>query len=65
MQHHVPNDQWHKTGCFVYKVLRPNPIGARFYMNVGDEYRNGLVFKPDDLVSVDLIRPSRFKGSQN
>eukprot|EP00978_Attheya_sp_CCMP212_P012556 scaffold31362_cov45-Attheya_sp.AAC.5 len=50
-------------GCFVYRVLKP--LEVRSKLNMGEEYRTGLSFDPGDLVSVDLVRPSRVRDSKN
>eukprot|EP00978_Attheya_sp_CCMP212_P007899 scaffold18354_cov48-Attheya_sp.AAC.4 len=50
-------------GCFVYRMLKP--LEVRSKLNVGGECRTGLSFDTGDLVSVDLIRPSRVRHSTN
>lgn len=56
-------------GCFVYQITAEangaDAIAVRSALNVGDEHRTDLCFYKDDLVSVDLIRPSRRSGSNN
>ncbi|KAL7551160.1 hypothetical protein ACHAWF_018294 [Thalassiosira exigua] len=57
--------QWQERGCFVYQITSDGGLGARSSLNVGDDNRTGAVFAKDDLVSVDLVRPSRSPGSTN
>ena len=51
-------------GCFVYKV-DSGRIGVRSRLNVGDEYQTDEAFDAGELISIDLIRPSRVVGSTN
>ena len=64
---HLPQGVKDEEGCFVYRVLeRPNlPLAVRTQLNVGDEVMTKILFHPNELVSVDLVRPSRCLGSRN
>jgi len=59
----IPGGKCDEHGCFVYRALKA--VKVRTFMNVGDEHRNGLAFDADNLVSVDLIRTSRYPDSDN
>jgi len=61
---HLPQGVQDQEGCFVYQVL--TPLGVRSALNVGHElFKSGAIFSTGELVSVDLIRPSRIEGSTN
>lgn len=62
---HLPQGVKDEDGCFVYQVVSSIPLKVRSQPNVGDEYKTGVFFEPNDLVSVDLVRPSRCPGSIN
>lgn len=59
------NDLRDKHGCFVYKLIES--CAVRDCPNVSDEYRSEDThnFRKGDLVSVDLIAPSRSVNSPN
>mmetsp|Transcript_22887 Transcript_22887/g.34356 ORF Transcript_22887/g.34356 Transcript_22887/m.34356 type:complete len:611 (-) Transcript_22887:163-1995(-) len=57
--------QWEQRGCFVYQLIAEGSVEVRSSLYVGDDNRTGIVFKKNDLMSVDLIRPSRVPGSKN
>ena len=59
----IPGGKCDEHGCFVYRVLKA--IEARTFVDVSDKCRTGLIFKADDLVSVDFVRPSRYPISKN
>ena len=63
----ITDKQWQTHGCFVYQITADAGVAVRTALNVGDEQHNktNLSFEKDDLVSVDLIRPSRVAGSTN
>ncbi len=63
MQHIQCNNQWEEDGTFVYRLLKN--LSVRSALNVGDECSTNISFNAGDLVSVDLIRPSRIPGSAN
>ena len=58
-----------KQGCFIYQIHSASgsdALGVRSSLNVGDDNRvDGTIFYENDLVSVDLICPSRISGSTN
>lgn len=57
--------QWQSHGYFVYQLTHNNPIAVRTSSKAADDNRTDLSFKKNDLVSADLIRPSRVTGSSN
>lgn len=65
MQNFTADTQWPVQGCFVYQITSEKGVGVRSSPNVGDDNRTGANFAHGDLVSVDLIRPSRHPGSAN
>lgn len=62
---HLPQGVKDEEGCFVYRVLGSMPLAVRTGLNVADESMTTKLFEPNDLVSVDLVRPSRVAGSKN
>lgn len=62
---HLPQGVKEEEGCFVYRVLGSIPLAVRTALNVGDESKTNILFEPNKLVSVDLVRPSRVPGSEN
>ena len=63
----ITDKQWQTHGCLVYQITADAGVAVRTALNVGDEqhHKTNLSFENDDLVSVDLIRPSRVDGSTN
>jgi hypothetical protein len=65
---HLPEGVKDEEGCFVYQITTSNQngidIAVRSELSLGDECFKGLSFKDGELVSVDLVRPSRVSGSK-
>ena len=50
-------------GCFVYQVIEAIAVKSR--CNVSKKYDTIDAFHPGEMVSIDLVRPSRIQGSNN
>ncbi len=61
---HLPQGVADEEGCFVYQVCN-GPIAVRSKLNVGDEDRTEEAIYDEEMVSIDLVRPSRIKESKN
>ena len=59
----IPGDKSDEYGCFVYHVLKT--VNVQTCKSVDDKSGSGQSFNEGDLVSIDLIRPSRFSKSKN
>jgi len=62
---HLPQGVKDQEGCFVYEVIEGSSIGVRNAPDVSDKSRTDMQFGGGQLVSIDLIRPSRISGSNN
>ncbi|KAG7363031.1 hypothetical protein IV203_026391 [Nitzschia inconspicua] len=62
---HLPQGVKDEEGCFVYRVVDSVTLAVRTGTNVGDESMTDICFDPNELISIDLVRPSRIPGSSN
>lgn len=62
---HLPQGVKDEEGCFVYEVINENGVDVRSTQDVSDESRTQVSFSPGELVSVDLVSPSRVADSKN
>ena len=62
---HLPQGVKDSEGCFVYQFIGENSIAARSHQNLGHQCKTDLTFENGELVSIDLVSPSRLVGSTN